>query len=224
MGPVQISSLAPFFLARHELTQGQWARLWVGEPALRYPSMHGAGSNLTGVTDLELPNITLANPVEQVDWSMGNLVLGKHGLRLPTEAEWEYGCRAGSTTPWSCKHAELAHCANLSDETARITGTEWQVFEGWTDGYVVHARVGSLSPNAFGLHDMHGNVWEWCSDDFSGYTGEVGERVRGGMCRGICGGGYDSSAAQARSAFRRNPFLSLRSPDLGLRAARALQP
>ncbi len=224
MGPVHRGDVSPFFLARYELTQGQWARLWTDDAAGREPSQHKAGANLTSTTDLLTGNITYANPVELVDWSMCDHLLRLHGLELPWEAQWEYACRAGTSTPWSCAAADLEHSANLADRVARDAGADWGLFEPWSDGHIMHARVGSFAPNAFGFHDMHGNVWEWCRDSFSGYTGANGERMPGDACRGTCGGAFDSSAAQARSSFRRNPPSSLRSANVGVRAARPLRP
>ncbi len=86
--------------------------------------------------------------------------------RLPTEAEWEYACRAGTTTRYySGDDPEtLAKVGNVADATAKAK------FPGWTwtiqasDGYVFTAPVGKFKPNAFGLYDMHGNAWQWCAD------------------------------------------------------------
>ena len=86
--------------------------------------------------------------------------------RLPTEAEWEYACRAGTTTRYySGDDPEtLAKVANVGDATAKAKYPTWKWTIKASDGYVFTAPVGQFKPNAFGLYDMHGNAWEWCSD------------------------------------------------------------
>ncbi len=91
---------------------------------------------------------------------------GRH-YRLPTEAEWEYACRAGTTTRyWSGDDLEsLGKIANLYDATTAAALPDWSKFAlKSSDGFVFTAPVGSFRPNPFGLYDMHGNAWQWCSD------------------------------------------------------------
>src|SRR5690606_35745678 len=85
--------------------------------------------------------------------------------RLPTEAEWEYACRAGSQSLFSNGDDPqgLAKIANVADATAMAYYPHWKGISA-RDGHVHAAPVGQFAPNAFGLHDMHGNVWEWCAD------------------------------------------------------------
>ncbi len=147
-------TLAPFFLARHELTQGQWKRLSRGET----PSNNPVGASVHGG-----PTIRWTNPVEQVTWNTTIALLSRHGLALPTEAQWEYGCRAATTTPWVCPRERLADFANLADATAKRAVPSWTC-EEWDDGHLVHAPAGTFLPNGFGLYDMHGNVGEWTQD------------------------------------------------------------
>ena len=86
--------------------------------------------------------------------------------RLPTEAEWEYACRAGTTTRYySGDDPEtLAKVGNVADAAFKAKFPDWRYTIKASDGYVFTAPVGKFKPNAFGLYDMHGNAWQWCSD------------------------------------------------------------
>jgi len=161
-----------------------------------------------------------------VDWSMCDTLLTRHGMELPTEAQWEYGCRAGSTTPWNIDLAGLNDVANVADASAKRAVPAWGVFEDWDDGYVVHAPVGSFGANGFGLYDVHGNVMEWCRDWYGDYGSEkVGDglrSVRSSSNRVYRGGSFVSTATLARSAYRDNYAPAFRTDLLGLRPARII--
>ncbi|HEX5053101.1 MAG TPA: bifunctional serine/threonine-protein kinase/formylglycine-generating enzyme family protein [Planctomycetota bacterium] len=214
-------TLAPFFLARHELTQGQWLRLTEGE----LPSRYAPGANMP--PRISAP--TLAHPVENVDWPAADGLMSRTGLSLPTEAQWEYGCRAGTTTPWCCGDVpeQLRDYANVADATAK-PGRVW-VCETWSDGYVIHAPVGSFAANAFGLYDVHGNVSEWCRDGYGSYSdpGRPGDDLRSRSVDGFRvwrGGCFAAPSAYARAALRGKDVEATRQFECGLRAARHLQP
>jgi serine/threonine protein kinase/formylglycine-generating enzyme required for sulfatase activity len=206
----------PFLLARHELTQGQWARLCSEQPAAQRPSRYAAGVEVAG------RRITDGHPVEQVDWHAAARLLQQHGMGLPSEARWEYACRAGSDAPWGMGDApeHLHGHANVLDALGARAVPDWGQGEAFDDGHIVHAPVGSFAPNAFGLYDMHGNVFEWCDDVYGPYGAEPradGDRVNRG-------GSFDNPAALARCSDRSGTPPAGRDGSLGIRAARLLGP
>ena len=185
-----VTSLEAVLVAQNEMTVAQFARL----------------------TGEELPNIDPQLPLSNIDWVTANTELGRWGLSLPTEAQWEYACRAGTTTPWS------------TGDSARDAQTV-----GWFQGQP--NRVGQLRPNAFGLYDMHGNVAEWCSDeklpyaDFSTRNGD-GLRARSkpidNARRVIRGGGSHSGATNCRSSARTSEVATAKDGTIGIRPTRKI--
>jgi formylglycine-generating enzyme required for sulfatase activity len=218
--PVTTVPLDPFFLSKYEMTQGQWHRL-VG----KNPSQYRPSPNIGGKP------VDLRNPVEMVSWEDCDLWLGwRLGLMLPTEAQWEYGARAGTTTPrWTGIGTNgLQNAANLADAFCQQNGGQPSFrYESWNDGYTVHAPAGTFGPNPFGLHDVLGNVWEWCRDWYGSYnlkprTGD-GLRDRStSRFRVLRGGAWCDDASQARSANRGRNAPKLRGLELGVRPARTL--
>jgi formylglycine-generating enzyme required for sulfatase activity len=144
--------------------------------------------------------------------------------RLPTEAEWEYACRAGTTTRFhSGDDAETrVPFANMADATAHTKYANWPATQG-DDGYVFTAPVGKFKPNAWGLYDMHGNVYEWCQDWFGPYTGLSAqdpvrtERPNANSPRVIRGGAWKAPADDGRSADRHRVAPSNAYSRLGFR-------
>ena len=223
--PVHEVTLSPFFLSKLEMTQGQWARFTGTNP-----SYFRAGFNPPGGSE-----VTLGHPVEQVSWEMCRKTLDRLGLALPTEAQWEAACRAKTETAWSTgpEKVSLKGFANLADQAASRAGATWEAIGNWPeldDGFGVHAPVGSFQANGFGLHDMYGNVWEWCRDGRSGsykqVTPTAGDGLRavsGASQRMIRGGSFDAQAFHARSAARYWDIWDARLNSLGLRPARFVE-
>ena len=226
-GPVHEVELSPYFLSKYEMTQGQWQRIAAVNPSLYGPWRYSKSWNREGNGWSSL------HPVEQVNWPMCVALTESLGLSLPSEAQWECGARGGSASVyWSGDDlASLAGIANLSDAYAKANGSQsWSVWEkDHDDGNTVHARVGSFRANAFGLHDVHGNVWEWCLDGYDSdfYGKQVGKDPlspwSGSSNRVSRGGGFYAAASYARSAFRLNFTPEYRDDSLGLRPSRALR-
>ncbi|HEX6882283.1 MAG TPA: protein kinase [Planctomycetota bacterium] len=201
-----------FFLSKFELTVPQWWR---------------ATHDLPGEASLE--DIL---PIGGMTWTEADRVVTRYGLALPHEEQWEYAARAGTSTIWYTGDDELSlqgH-ANLFDRTTAEEFPNWQQqADGLScapapidDGVASMAPVGRYAPNAFGLHDVHGNMMEWCSNPIYAYSGEpvppAQEQER--MGRGGCSR-YNATAA--RIAARWPASTAFKFPALGLRPARALE-
>jgi formylglycine-generating enzyme required for sulfatase activity len=147
--------------------------------------------------------------------------------RLPTEAQWEYACRAGSDTLYANgdNPEGLAQVGNVADASLKRRFPDWEGTIAADDGYVFTAPVGRYEPIRFGLYDMHGNVWEWCLDYYGkDYYKESPASDPEGPAQGdsrVCrGGGWLSDGWLRRSAHRSWHPPDRRMNDLGFRVAR----
>ena len=192
----QVKLTKPFYLGKYQVTQREWEKVMGSNPS------HFKGDDL---------------PVDSVSWEdcqefirKLNALEGTDKYRLPTEAEWEYACRAGSSN---------MYC--FGDDENKLKEYAW--FYG-NSGSKTHP-VGKLKPNAWELHDMHGNVWEWCEDWYGGYpksetTNPMGPST--GSRRVVRGGSWLNSAEFCRSAYRGWGVPGYRFCSLGFRLLRSL--
>ena len=194
-----------FYIGRYEVTQAQWLALMGGNP-----------SGFKGCDQC---------PVDQVSWNDVQEFIRRmnargdgYTYRLPTESEWEYACRAGTTT-------EFAFGDSLSSEQANFDGS--QPFGSAPKGVSRQKTtpVGSFQPNAWGLYDMHGNVWEWCEDvwheNYNGAPKDGSAWLNGGdpSRRVLRGGAYYLGASYLRSANRTRNSSDFHNISVGFRVA-----
>jgi formylglycine-generating enzyme required for sulfatase activity len=186
----EVTLTKPFYMGKHEVTQDQWESVM--------------GKNPSDTKGAKLP-------VTNVSWEDCQEFIKKlnaktdGGYRLPTESEWEYACRAGTTTAYSFGDKITPKDANYED--SKIDKP---------------VAVGSYKPNAFGLYDMHGNVWEWCEDWHGEYPFAVTD-PKGpakGEARVLRGGSFVGVGSTARSSVRNGGTPSVRGYDGGFRLAR----
>ena len=158
-GPQHEVRVASFFMAKYPITQAQWRQVADLPPVER--SLDPDPSNFKGDN----------RPVEQVNWEEAvefcdrlSRLTGRE-YRLPSEAEWEYACRGGTTTAFHVGETlttDLANYRGVGDDSMGWKGNYNQGPKGIYRKETT--EVGSFPPNPFGLYDMHGNVWEWCQD------------------------------------------------------------
>lgn len=189
----------PFFISRTEITNGMYR--------LFKPNHRSAG---TDRVELDADNL----PVVQVSWNDANefceWLSRETGLEfsLPTEAEWEYACRAGTTTrryygddPDNVEGCQMMNAADIST----ATDFNFPTIFPCDDGFRGPAPVGSFPPNSYGIHDLLGNVWEWCDDWFVTYTDSPQIDPTGpqtGFSKIIRGGSWQEGPVWVRSSIR----------------------
>ena len=234
-----------FYLGKCEVTQGQWKKI-LGSTIEQQRSQSGKVTPSTGMPkelteehkDDPLVGVGDDLPMYYVSWNDAQDFCAKLGpdFRLPTEAEWEYACRAGTTKAaagpldklaWTVENSgKVALTPNMVDQ--EMSKAKNPTRRGFVDllrrrGCGVHP-VGKKQPNAWGLHDMHGNVWEWCQDvygplasdeavDPTGAQPAPGAKAAPRVSRG--GSWFDFAGFLVRSACREcgDPPLAMRTPD-----------
>jgi uncharacterized protein (TIGR02996 family) len=186
----------PFWMGVYPVTQGQFEAVMGNNPSY----FRKGGDGKSSVRRMKTADF----PVESVTWHEAAEFGVRIGARLPSEAEWEYACRAGSSQPFHTGRALKRTDANIDDRLNRP------------------CPVGLYAPNAHGLHDLHGNVWEWCHDwlgeDY--YSHSPAADPAGpvsGTGRAYRGGGWSGHASTNRSAARGACTPDFRSNRLGFR-------
>ena len=188
-----------FWLGKYEVTQGQWKAVMDDEPW---------SGRARVISDSSHPAVIISWDEVQEFIRRINEEAGEELYRLPTEAEWEYACRAGTQTRWS-----------FGDDTSQLKNYAW--YFNNTEGA---KAVGSRLPNPWGLYDMHGNVWEWVQDwyDEEYYTRSVREDPQGPESgrRRVIRGGHFGHVDGVRSAYRHLHAPESRSYTIGVRLLR----
>jgi formylglycine-generating enzyme required for sulfatase activity len=186
----EVTLTKPFYMGKYEVTQEQWEAVMGSNPS-------------SGTRGVKLP-------VADISWNECLEFIKKLNektnsvYRLPTEAEWEYACRAGTITAYSFGNSIIKGDANYGPGGKSVA-------------------VGSYKPNAFGLFDMYGNVFEWCEDWFGGYLEESVTDPKGattGKNRVFRGGSFAVRDSELRSSYRTPGWSTIRYTSVGFRLAR----
>jgi len=152
---------------------------------------------------------------DNAEWNAVIVLAGSTGYRLPTEAQWEYACRAGTTTRW-----------HFGDTESELVNYAWYTVNSSIDETTDNRRtrqVGLKLPNAWGLYDTHGNVWEWCWDWYGTYPSTAETNPTGassGSFRVLRGGGWGNVAVDVRSVYRYYGWPGNGTSNLGFRVSR----
>ncbi len=198
-------TLSPYFMSKTLVTQAVWHKIMNTDPS------HFKGNDC---------------PVARVSWNDCISFCEKTGLALPTEAQWEFACRAGTQTAYYWGEAfDLSQCNSASYWAKQVLRNmdEHRQFDfdsKWQSLGAGRTSVGKFPPNAYGLYDMAGNVFEWCYDRYGAYSSNSATNPTGptsGARRVYRGGSWDAPAGRLRSAFRGVGGPGLADYDLGFR-------
>lgn len=197
---IDVTLSSGFWMGKYEVTQSQY-RAVMGKNPSRFigDSFPAERVNWTDATEF-------CKKLTELEQAAGRLPKGWE-YRLPTEAQWEYACRAGTTTAFS-----------FGNDVKQLAKYAW--YYGKLDGSTI--RVGQKKPNPWGLYDMHGNVAEWCRDWYSEKLpgGTNPEFTKPSFGRVFRGGGWSYTGSACRSAYRFGNLPAVRLYNLGFRVAR----
>jgi formylglycine-generating enzyme required for sulfatase activity len=196
-------TIKPFDLGKYPITQAQWKAIADRQDLKVEKDLNHNPASFKDRSDSD------RRPVEKVNWydavefcaRLSKLTGGEY--RLPSEAEWEYACRAGTTTPFYFGETITGELANYRTSATYAEEAKVEYLDGTTP-------VGQFPPNAFGLYDMHGNVWEWCADTFQGNydgaptDGSVWIENGNDNSSPLRGGSWYDGPTFCRSAYRLN--------------------
>ena len=214
----RVTVLHPFAMGRTAVTFAMWdaavAAGFAPPTVAEHPDDHKWGRGTRPVI-----NINWEDAHSYCAWLNESLRLARGTWRLPSEAEWEYACRAGTTTPFSFG-------ASISPQQVNYNGPYYADSNGRGVSLARTVPVGTLPPNAWGLHEMHGNVWEWVEDAYGRYPAEpTDSRPVKQADESECvlrGGSWLMGPDYTRSYGRLSEIASHRSPYVGFRLARTL--
>lgn len=205
--PQHLVTIKSFLLGKYLVTQGQWKALMGKLPACRFK-----GDKL---------------PVERVSWNDAQKFCQQltkktgRNYTLPSETQWEYACRGGTTTPFSFGETLTVDVANFNGEHTFREEPRGSYFHSTNEG-------GKFPPNAFGLYDMHGNLWEWCADNWlDDYSTSLRDsssyQNKNSKYRVVRGGSWHEPPALCRSAARLRVLQSDADEFMGFRVVGGME-
>jgi sulfatase modifying factor 1 len=216
-GPVHEVCVDGFWIGKHEVTNGQYRKF-----KAQHDSQSYQGHSLNN-DDQPVVNVSWEDAKAFAEW-LTKQYRGKNIFRLPSEAEWEFACRAGTKTSryWGDDPDEACKHENVADQTAKRTWSQLIVHD-CDDGYPAASPVGKFPPNPFGLQDMLGNVMEWCEDVYhkEAYTKHLQKNplyTDDGSLRVSRGGSWYYEPSNERCAYRHSDLhANERAFDQGIR-------
>lgn len=220
----EVTISRPFFMGAFHVTKGQFAK-FVADSGYKTDAENGGKAwgwdgpkfgMVTGISwrktgfdqtdDHPVVNVTHNDAIAFCNWLSRKI---NKKVTLPTEAQWEYACRAGTSTAyqWGDDPNGGKGWFNTRDQATNRQIPQWKGYSDWDDGYAFTSPVGKFKPNAFNLYDMHGNAWQWCADwyDDKYYENTANVDPQGpesGEKRVLRGGSWSFGSSICRSASR----------------------